>query len=67
MNYFIEMEDLNPNVRERIDEVDAVQILRANPDAKFLKSLVENQALGTKKRNSHKGTIYLFKKWYLIN
>ena len=60
MNYFIEMEDLNPNMRERIDEVDAVQILRANPDAKFLKSLVENQALGTKKRNSHKGTHNLF-------
>ena len=54
------MEDLNPNMRERIDEVDAVQILRANPDAKFLKSLVENQALGTKKRNSHKGTHNLF-------
>ena len=37
----------------RSDEVDAIQILRVNPDVKLLKNVVENPALGAKK-NSHK-------------
>ena len=64
---WIKMDEPRPTLTassSRSDEVDAFQFRRANPDAKVLKNLLENEALGTKKNSpkimSHITTAKMF-------